>query len=142
MNKYRTGDLETKGSLLDEEDHLFQEMQNILATPGLRSLVEGPLRARPSSMIEKNSTPLSSSWRQSHPVRPLPRACVTCASNLTKPVQPHCVVSLALTIWSSQDLPRYIGPSSCSLTISSKTMRLESPSLATLYSQLSFSCFT
>lgn len=47
MKKYRTGDLETKGSLLDEEDYLFQEMQSILATPGLRPLVEGPLRARP-----------------------------------------------------------------------------------------------
>lgn len=45
MNKYRAGDLETRGSLLDEEDHLFQEMQSILATPGLRPLVEGPLRA-------------------------------------------------------------------------------------------------
>lgn len=44
-------------------------------------------------MIEKNSRPLSSSWSQSHPVRPLSRAWVTCASNLTKPVQPHCVLS-------------------------------------------------
>lgn len=47
MKKYKTGDLETKGSLLDEEDYLLQEMQSILATPGLRPLVEGPLRARP-----------------------------------------------------------------------------------------------